>query len=811
MTQSAACPYIDVTSRPVVTYGRPAIAALPLSCREAPREYRSSPSPLGASPSPVDLPALANAAARPHRREEAVRRADALALSLRAASLRLTIPLARVAAALAGDKAWCDFGFARVADFARERLGRSGRWLTDLAALHESLQALPDLEAALTGRDGGHPIGRVGALLIGGIASPETSPAWVALARRSTVRELRAAVRRARTAGSDGPDEATAPGDIVSIAGDGAPGSMSPSVPVPGARIGGDHVPSAPIDGDTVSDVVAPSTDDDDPACRVLVRLPVPRAVRAAFDEGLDLFRAVEGTEATVTSFIDALVAESAAGGYPADASAAPLVPGPGLAVIESALASSTESWRHLGAPSALSWSLALSGLTLDRFEKFARQAGHGGPADLIAQMQGLIDLENEIEVRLGRLLAEMSEYGAWSRLRFSGVGHYAEERLRLSRTAAEDRARAARSLRRFPHLRAAYESGGLGLEAIMTISRILSDSHRDGTHTGGSAIERAWVERAGEGTVKRLRDEVRLLQRRAAAVGTDEHSGYDDSRPAPAVTDRNCAPAPPDDAEWHASLRREPGTARRRVLRFGLIAAGIGAKPGDALLPSPDVFFRVRLPDDHAARFLAVIESARERLSDEAGSVLWDEPLTAVVAEPRHAAAASAAGPAPRAAAAAAITSPLPSLLAARTFSIGCLRVPAWVGLLALLEEFVLTWDAADGARRRPGDRIFIRDGWRCAAPGCTSRRNLEVHHVVYRSRRGGEDDTNQSCLCRFHHQRGEHGGLASCSGTAPLGLLWRLGRRELGRWYRNDRRIGDRPRMSEAPAAGPYARDTR
>jgi hypothetical protein len=43
----------------------------------------------------------------------------------------------------------------------------------------------------------------------------------------------------------------------------------------------------------------------------------------------------------------------------------------------------------------------------------------------------------------------------------------------------------------------------------------------------------------------------------------------------------------------------------------------------------------------------------------------------------------------------------------------------------------------------------------------------------------------------CRFHHQRGEHGGLASCTGVAPLGLLWRLGREGLAEWYRNERRL--------------------
>ena len=92
----------------------------------------------------------------------------------------------------------------------------------------------------------------------------------------------------------------------------------------------------------------------------------------------------------------------------------------------------------------------------------------------------------------------------------------------------------------------------------------------------------------------------------------------------------------------------------------------------------------------------------------------------------------------------------------------------------------------------RRPGDEIYIRDGWRCTAPGCTSRRNLEDHHIRYRSRGGDDDPANRICLCRFHHQRGEHGGLASCRGRAPTGVVWRLGRKDAApTWYRNERRI--------------------
>jgi hypothetical protein len=119
---------------------------------------------------------------------------------------------------------------------------------------------------------------------------------------------------------------------------------------------------------------------------------------------------------------------------------------------------------------------------------------------------------------------------------------------------------------------------------------------------------------------------------------------------------------------------------------------------------------------------------------------------------------------------------------------------VPSWVGLLSILEEFVCTWDAPTRAgpkRAAVADAIYVRDGWRCTAPGCTSRRNLEDHHLVYRSRGGDDGPANRTCLCRFHHQRGEHGGLASCAGTAPLGIVWRLGRPEVAQAYQNERRL--------------------
>jgi hypothetical protein len=49
----------------------------------------------------------------------------------------------------------------------------------------------------------------------------------------------------------------------------------------------------------------------------------------------------------------------------------------------------------------------------------------------------------------------------------------------------------------------------------------------------------------------------------------------------------------------------------------------------------------------------------------------------------------------------------------------------------------------------------------------------------------------SNQICLCAFHHRPGEHEGLACCRGKAPLDVLWRLGRTDLGVWFRNERRL--------------------
>lgn len=45
----------------------------------------------------------------------------------------------------------------------------------------------------------------------------------------------------------------------------------------------------------------------------------------------------------------------------------------------------------------------------------------------------------------------------------------------------------------------------------------------------------------------------------------------------------------------------------------------------------------------------------------------------------------------------------------------------------------------------------IYKREGWQCAV--CGSTRQLEIHHIVKRSRGGGNDPANLVCLCHICH----------------------------------------------------------
>jgi hypothetical protein len=93
------------------------------------------------------------------------------------------------------------------------------------------------------------------------------------------------------------------------------------------------------------------------------------------------------------------------------------------------------------------------------------------------------------------------------------------------------------------------------------------------------------------------------------------------------------------------------------------------------------------------------------------------------------------------------------------------------------ILDHAFASWGV--GAKVPARYRTFERDGWLCAAPGCTSMQNLHEHHIIFQSQGGPDDSWNRTTLCAWHHLRGIHAQRIRCTGRAPDGLTWEMGLR--------------------------------
>lgn len=682
--------------------------------------------------------------------------ADRLAVSLSLMRDRITIPLARAARRFREGRVWFEFGYARLEDHCRERFGRCGRWLRDLAALGELVVELPELAGSLTGADGGAPIGRVKAQLIGKIATSATCGFWIAQARTLSVRELRDRVQHPFERGAED----------VGRARDGEVG-----IDLPSRSDEADRPPS--IGSNESTEETREERDEEE---LHTVRIAAPRAVIAAFTEARELYGAVTGGPACLTEFVEALVAEARTGPVaPLEEPSVGHVNSPAEAR-ERAMADRTERWADLNSLNHWSELLADVREKVEILESAITEAERGS-SDTDALIRSLIAHEEDVERNLGVVLAAMSAMGSWQELRFTSLGHYAEERLGMSRSTAEERARLARGLAQRPTLRESYERGRLGSAAALLLLRLAKDCHLD------HRTESEWASHAEEITFKRLRDEARLALRAEALAETtldDRTEGTLDMQAVPRDPHPpgTTGPATPSDSAWSASIARRPGDAIARVNALALAASRDASGLRTLWL---------KLPESLAAPFVGAVRSRRDQVEQALRNSAWISGSSTELdggRDPRDSSVPTWEGP----------EGAEPRSLGAgssRTFSTAIPALPEWIGLLALVEEFVATWDDPKGHPRRHGDEIYIRDGWRCMAPGCTSRKNLEDHHIIYRSRGGSDDLWNRVTLCRFHHQQGEHGGLMRCRGKAPLGLIWSLGASGVGGNFRNERRL--------------------
>jgi hypothetical protein len=116
---------------------------------------------------------------------------------------------------------------------------------------------------------------------------------------------------------------------------------------------------------------------------------------------------------------------------------------------------------------------------------------------------------------------------------------------------------------------------------------------------------------------------------------------------------------------------------------------------------------------------------------------------------------------------------------------------LPTWAAAILLLEAAVREWERVDPDRVPTEARILERDEYRCQVPGCSARRNLEVHHILFRSQGGTDDPANLLTLCHTHHQHLLHGDrTVRLTGRAPHGLRWELGRPIRAR-FRGERKL--------------------
>jgi hypothetical protein len=300
-------------------------------------------------------------------------------------------------------------------------------------------------------------------------------------------------------------------------------------------------------------------------------------------------------------------------------------------------------------------------------------------PLTLDARMREIGAALQRADSELARLLREALDSQVHRVRGFESFDRYVNERLDFCSRLAWILISIDRAADRLggDFLRA-YREGRISLLAAQAILPVV-----------GSLHGRAWIDRAGTVTLRRLKLEVEwALDQRDAASGEDALAPV--------------AP-PPLDAELtpHGGVL-EPDRLKMRALG----EPAPGAETGDAV---------------HVTLCFRVPESIAGLVED--------------------------------------------TMLAVRKGSES--RGEAFERMLALA---LLEWIAAP----RHGDPVFERDGWRCAVPCCSSRRELHDHHVRFRSLGGDESLGNRSTVCAAHHLRFIHTGRIHARGSAPSAIEW-------------------------------------
>jgi 5-methylcytosine-specific restriction endonuclease McrA len=372
---------------------------------------------------------------------------------------RLRLALARIAARVIATRSWERLGFARLGDYARERVGLSARQLQDLAHTSERLAALPVLEEALASGQ----LGWSQARLIARVATPENAALWVAFARRVRVRELEHAVRAV--------DRGSLEGGALEIDEEGSDTSFHVGIVVRctprvrakfhaaralARRVAGEKLPAW--------------------ACMEAVAAEALSALPAGLDPQDETRECSDAGEGGARSALPACASRAEA---PAAIEAA-LGEDPALAPEED----------PTPAPEAANM-CALPGR--DRIAPLEGGLDTADAFELDARLRRAARLEQRLDAELAPLLASLA---------LPSLEAFARERLGMSPRKARALRRIGRAAAGCPELGAAFRSGRLSWVQVQAILPVLWLCQSE-------APRARWIEFAAQVSVRRLQDEV--------------------------------------------------------------------------------------------------------------------------------------------------------------------------------------------------------------------------------------------------------------------------------------------------------------
>jgi len=673
----------------------------------------------------------------------------AAVVRLRAVEARMTLAEAGILTELLHLNQYESLGFVRQSDFAREALKLHPRTLRRRVALHRVLEAVPALEQPfLAGQVGVSQV-----LALRDVVTVENVTIWVNVAERLSVRDLQSLARRAKEK-----REAVDAGETDA-----------------------ENVVPGDAEGKAIEAGEAAETDPLEEPHRQRISFLAPQSAAFAIEHGLETAKRALGHEAPRDECLEAVLSE-------AESSLA-LPPTVGAAVVEGGAApgngaahdptvDTAESvvrpkvddgkdtangnpaadtsttpydgpvWYHKREMKASRRLLTRVDRTLARIDRLTERSrsgdgsssGHdpsGNPCRLTAgalvdRYLALQQQKNPIRILIARALYHLSALGAGAMLGYENDLDMVARLAKVTPRSARDLVSAGFAFDYCPPLADAFGRGHLGYRQVLALSYEINSRTR------------TWIRRARDVTARQFRREVRLLRR------LDEYTG---NRPG---CDEKAFPQP-----------RLESTLRKRLFELGwkqeeldreLGERGI-LSPGNASTdPAENPALMARL--ETLLDMLALEYCRHEDIAPGIGKLLS-------VPGRHHRVTVWAKDP-----------------IARHWWDIEgrvielCGNLPDWAVATLLFKAAQDEWDRTDPARVPTERRILDRDGYLCQAPGCSSRKNLEVHHIIFRSNGGSDDDHNLVTLCHQHHHHAVHRHTMRLTGEAPHNLTWEMGR---------------------------------